>query len=260
MQAEEQIRMFEQEKSHWWYLALQNFLLRSLEPKEELKVLDLGCGSGHFLSLLKERLSCEAEGVELSSLAVEEARAKGLKVTQMDILQFLESAPAETYHRIYCLDALYFFSPESQKKIFGHIKRCLKPEGTAIVHAPALQCFAREHDLTVGIQKRTSVKELRQLASATGLQPVRWRYRVSALSLLLLPLKVWQKIYAAPEPRTDLRPIPSWLNSFLFAWQRLEDSLPSFPWGSSLFMELSGDNLAKHSHPLSRHDRMSAPL
>jgi len=64
------------------------------------KVLDLACGSGIFLELLKEA-GIEAVGVDRNKDIVEKARLKDLKVVQSDIFDHLEKVE-ERYDGIFC--------------------------------------------------------------------------------------------------------------------------------------------------------------
>jgi O-antigen chain-terminating methyltransferase len=64
------------------------------------KVLDLACGPGVFLELLRET-GIEAIGVDRDEEIVEKARQKDLKVIQSDIFDHLEKAE-ERYDGIFC--------------------------------------------------------------------------------------------------------------------------------------------------------------
>jgi O-antigen chain-terminating methyltransferase len=55
-------------------------------------VLDIGCGRGEFLSLLKEH-RIAARGIDANAEMVAEARKRGLDVVQADALTYLESLP-----------------------------------------------------------------------------------------------------------------------------------------------------------------------
>ena len=56
-------------------------------------VVDLGCGRGEFLELLRER-GVAARGVEGNAQAVATCRAKGLDVSEGDLVDFLREQPA----------------------------------------------------------------------------------------------------------------------------------------------------------------------
>lgn len=50
--------------------------------KENSSVIDLGCGNGSLIKLLKETRNCEVKGIELSESGVNIAKGKGLDVIQ----------------------------------------------------------------------------------------------------------------------------------------------------------------------------------
>ena len=65
--------------------------LESLRPfHRKFMVLDLGCGRGEWLQLLKE-LKIEATGVDLDQEMVSECESFGLKVRCEDVIQALKS-------------------------------------------------------------------------------------------------------------------------------------------------------------------------
>ena len=64
-------------------------------------VLDLGCGRGEFLELLRES-GVPARGVETGVDAFLRCRDKGLDVVQQDLFTFLESQPDQSVGGIFC--------------------------------------------------------------------------------------------------------------------------------------------------------------
>lgn len=66
-------------------------IIRSfMEPGS--KVLDLGSGNGTLLQILRDELSCDCTGVEISGTGVEICRTKGLSVIQGSIDELLPFA------------------------------------------------------------------------------------------------------------------------------------------------------------------------
>src|ERR1043165_6096739 len=49
------------------------------------KVLDVGCNDGVFAQMLVEKRKCDVTGIDISEVALEEARKKGLKVLKADV-------------------------------------------------------------------------------------------------------------------------------------------------------------------------------
>lgn len=64
-------------------------------------VLDLGCGRGEFLELLKEA-GIPAKGVDSNEVMVKKNREAGLDVSQGDLLEFLFTQPENSLGGIFC--------------------------------------------------------------------------------------------------------------------------------------------------------------
>ncbi|HRI02269.1 MAG TPA: class I SAM-dependent methyltransferase [Pyrinomonadaceae bacterium] len=78
--------MDEVEGSHWWFVGrraiLESFLGPIVEkirdPQSEIRILDVGCGTGANIEMLSQY--GDAEGVDVSDDALEFCRRKGLRV------------------------------------------------------------------------------------------------------------------------------------------------------------------------------------
>lgn len=109
-----------------------DWLTATLSP---LPILDLGCGSGVFLELVRER-SRNGRGVELAAEAVEVGRAKGLDVAQGDVMQFLQSQSPAACSGIYCSHLIEHFSYPDACRLLELCCRVLAPAGRLIVITP----------------------------------------------------------------------------------------------------------------------------
>jgi 2-polyprenyl-3-methyl-5-hydroxy-6-metoxy-1,4-benzoquinol methylase len=101
----------------------------------ELPVLDLGCGSGVFLELVRAH-GRTGRGVELADEAIEIARAKGLEIFKDDALHFLESQAAATYSAIYCSHLIEHLNYSDARRLLAECKRVLAAQGRLIVITP----------------------------------------------------------------------------------------------------------------------------
>ena len=61
------------------------------------RVLDVGCGDGSLLALLKETRGVDARGLELSSQGVQDCLARGLSVIQGNADEDLEIFPDDGF-------------------------------------------------------------------------------------------------------------------------------------------------------------------
>ncbi len=73
-------------------------------------VLDVGCGRGEFLELLKER-GVQAKGVDLNPEMVEACRARGLDATTGDALQILRGVPDESLGGLIAVQVIEHLEP-----------------------------------------------------------------------------------------------------------------------------------------------------
>ncbi|MCM8812845.1 MAG: methionine biosynthesis protein MetW [Candidatus Omnitrophica bacterium] len=70
-------------------------ILNMVEP--ESKILDLGCGEGKLLQLLKREKQARAQGIELDERAIYKCVEKGVSVFHANIEQGLEGYPEQSF-------------------------------------------------------------------------------------------------------------------------------------------------------------------
>jgi 2-polyprenyl-3-methyl-5-hydroxy-6-metoxy-1,4-benzoquinol methylase len=97
-------------------------------------VLDLGCGNGVFLDLLKDA-SVRGIGVDSFPACVEACRKKGLKAELADLLQFVQQTN-EKYNGIFCSHIVEHLPPQTVLTLFAHAARILQPGGRIIIITP----------------------------------------------------------------------------------------------------------------------------
>lgn len=114
---------------------------------ENQKILDLGCGTGDFIKLLKNKKSI-IEGIEISKKVAAIGKKNGHKITVADLHKtfpykknnFDTVTAGEIIEHIYDTD---FFLEE--------IKRILKPQGCLILSTPNIATLGRRLMLLFGI-------------------------------------------------------------------------------------------------------------
>jgi methionine biosynthesis protein MetW len=74
-------------------------LILGLIP-ERSRVLDLGCGNGELLVLLREKKSVKGKGIEIDGKRVSESISKGISVYQGDMEEILPEYPDKCYDYI----------------------------------------------------------------------------------------------------------------------------------------------------------------
>lgn len=111
--------------------------------KEEIKLLDLGCGRGEWLDLLRDN-NYSAKGIDLNTFMINSVKAMGLDVEKIDLLTYLKSLPSNSIHAITGFHIIEHLSFEILTDMYDEVYRVLVPQGIAIFETPNPQ------NLTVG--------------------------------------------------------------------------------------------------------------
>ena len=107
----------------------------SSTANEGIEVLDLGCGRGEWLELLKEQ-RVSAEGIDLDDDMLSACRARGLKVATGDAVAYLQSLPNNSRSLISGFHIAEHLSLDDLKILVEESLRVLKPAGLLILEAP----------------------------------------------------------------------------------------------------------------------------
>lgn len=99
------------------------------------EVVDLGCGRGEFLELLRDR-GVAAAGLDLSAEMVGVAREKGLRAEQGDLFTYLADRPAGSLGGILCSHVVEHLWPADHMRLARLAAAALRPGGLLIVETP----------------------------------------------------------------------------------------------------------------------------
>ena len=98
-------------------------------------VLDLGCGRGEWLEILKEH-KLEGRGVDLNSAMISQCKERGLKVLHGDALEHLRSLRTNSQGGVTGFHIIEHLPFEVLMDVFRETRRVLKPGGVAIFESP----------------------------------------------------------------------------------------------------------------------------
>jgi len=98
-------------------------------------VLDVGCGRGEWLELLGEN-GLVGHGIDRNQTMVAESRARGLEVTEADVLEHLRSLPAASLGAVTGMHVLEHVDFSTLVAILDECTRVLRPGGVAIFETP----------------------------------------------------------------------------------------------------------------------------
>ena len=108
-----------------------------------LPVLDLGCGRGELLLMLREA-GVAATGVEGDPALVEAAKRRGLTVLEGDVLEVLRDQESESWGAVTAIHFLEHLGPSMLAQVLSEIRRVLQPGGLVLAECP------NPHSLRVG--------------------------------------------------------------------------------------------------------------
>jgi SAM-dependent methyltransferase len=207
-----------QEDSHWWFqgrrAVLRSVLERHLPPPPR-RILDVGCGTGGNLRLLRE--FGEAEGLELSDVALQLCRERVGPDVKLHRGAIPDDIPQDGgYDAVTALDVLEHL--DDPVAAIVAIRRALRPGGTLVCSAPAFAFLWSSHDEVHHHKRRYTQGLLRAQLEAGGMR-VRWS---SYFNTLLFPAIAAARVAGRLRPGaggrgSDLGDVPRPLNSALAA-------------------------------------------
>jgi len=103
------------------------------------RVLDIGCGRGEFLELLREQL-IPAEGIDVNASAVEICRQKGLTAHQAEALAYLSTEEAGAFAGIHMSHVLEHVPFPTAIQLLEACADRLQPGGVLIAETPNPHC------------------------------------------------------------------------------------------------------------------------
>jgi O-antigen chain-terminating methyltransferase len=98
-------------------------------------ILDIGCGRGEWLELLKEN-ELVARGVDLNRILVSQCRELGLEVFEADAIDYLRKLEANSCGAVTGMHIIEHVPFKRLIALFDEVLRVLKPGGVAIFETP----------------------------------------------------------------------------------------------------------------------------
>jgi O-antigen chain-terminating methyltransferase len=102
---------------------------------EDAQVLDVGCGRGEWLELLKEQ-QLTGIGIDFNSVLVKECTERNLQVIEAEALQYLRQLPPDSVAAVTCFHIIEHLPFLMMIKLFDEAFRVVKTGGVVIFETP----------------------------------------------------------------------------------------------------------------------------
>lgn len=234
MEKEEYLRMYHQEKTHWWYAGMRRVTEAFLGPAtngKALRVLDAGCGTGAGMDFLSPY--GRAYGVDLAPEAIGFCVLRGkslLARASVDSLPF----PAGSFDLVTSFDVLYHRAVEDDLSALREFHRVLKEGGRLLLRVPAFDFLRGKHDITVHTRHRYRAGEITAKLLEAGFRVERMSYA----NFVLFPLASAKRLLESNgDGGSDVQPTHRLVNALLTGVLAAEASWlkkRSLPFGLSL--------------------------
>jgi SAM-dependent methyltransferase len=212
-------RYYEYEDSHWWFLGRRQVFLRLLDryfapaaDGRELRILDVGCGTGTMLREL--RRYGRVKGVDADEQAVRLCRRRGIE----DVEQ-VSPGPLPfddgSFDLVTALDVVEHV--DDDVAMLRELRRVLAPGGTLLVSVPAFAFLWGAQDEIAHHKRRYRAPELRERLLAAGFEIRRLSYFNSLLFPPIAAIRVLRPFKpGSTPPRSDFEMTkPGRLNAVL---------------------------------------------
>jgi len=149
-------------------------LFQNLAP-----VVDLGCGRGEFLDLLRAA-QIEARGVEGNANVVRECREKGFDVVHGDLVEYLQTQETDSLGGVFAAQVAEHLPPPVLGALLAEAHRTLRVGGLLVLETPNPASALAFHDVFIRDlthERPLHPETLRFLAAAAGFSDVRIQMR-----------------------------------------------------------------------------------
>lgn len=239
MEKEQYEVMYNLEEENWWYKGMRKILFslldRYLERKENLRILDAGCGTGINIKHLSKY--GKTIGLDSSKEAVRFCKKRGYKIIKGSV----EKIPFKdnSFDLITCLEVIYHKDVKSDFKAIKELFRTLKNKGIIVIRVSAFKFLLSKHDKLVHTKRRYTLSEVKKIVEKAGFRIIKISYVNSIVFpfVLLFKLLNTKTKLRNKSHKSDLEATPPFLNKLLTKVLYIESFLLKYinlPVGSSI--------------------------
>lgn len=182
-------------------------------------ILDMGCGRGEFLELLRAA-GVHATGLDVNPDMFLHCREKGLNVVQSDVFTYLGSLPGESLGGIFSAQMIEHFPPEEIIRLVRLCQSKLKPNGVIILETVNPQCLttlARAFYLDFSHRWPCHPEAMRFLLESIGFSDIRLEFSAPVDPGIKIPILQKTDLFGKDTERFNRA--AALLNELIFGYQ-----------------------------------------
>ena len=232
--------MYKLENKHWWFTGKRNLIFNFIDKlnknKNNLKILDVGCGTGIIMKRLNKYGN--VYGIDISDDALKFCRARNLKnIKKASVMKI--PFKNNTFDLVGCFDVLYHKGISNDVKAMKEIYRVLKKNGRLFITDSAMMCLWGRHDIATQARERYNKEELKKKLEKAGFKIEKMSYYNFFLFPLVLIVRNLDNIINKNKPaRSNIQETNPLFNAILISIFKIESKLLNFikfPFGVSIF-------------------------
>jgi len=235
------LEMAKTESRHWWFMGRRTILATLIERlvlPQNSQILEVGCGTGGNLQMLKKFGEVCALEMDANARAIATNRTNNLYDIRPgycpDGLPFND----QCFSLICMFDVLEHIEQDTETLVA--LKQLLTKNGRILLTVPAYQWLSGPHDEFLHHKRRYSANQLRKKIVTAGLNPVKISYFNTILFPLAVIVRLKDKLLGNPSATgTSVPPVPiNNLFRILFSAERFLLKRFNLPFGVSLLCVL----------------------
>lgn len=239
MEKREYSLMYKIEESHWWFKGKRKIVFSHLEKfiqgKKNLKILDMGCGTGMMMK--KFQRYGAVFGIDIETTALDLCAERNMdNIAQADILK-LPFKP-NSFDVVGIFDVLYHKGVKNDVSALKEIFRVLKPNGLLILTDSADMKLWGRHDIAAHARERYTIPKLSERLVLAGFKIKKITYFNTILYPLIFTVRrIDNLLNQNKKAVSDIKPSNQLLNFVLYAMFIIESKLLkmfNLPFGVSI--------------------------
>lgn len=224
------------EDKHWWHISKRravSYLIQKYTPGGNLKILDIGCGTGRNIEELQK--FGNVYGIDSSTDALRYCKKRGLKNINVGNAEktLIKSG---SFDIVSLLDVL---EHTDDNKTLQEMQRILKKNGLIIITVPAFSWLWSKWDEVLHHKRRYDKAKITAILLKNNFTPI---YTTYLYSYLVLPAVIIRKVKQRLSQKgytSDFQLSNQWINKIMSLISNIEFQIAqkvSIPIGTSIFI------------------------